>query len=53
MKAVYNGDVNTENWTYGKEYDANPSFIKGFVSINDDFGAEQLIRQGATTFLWK
>ena len=41
------------NWTFGKAYDASPSFVQGFVIIIDDDGAEQLIRVGSTLFKWE
>lgn len=41
------------NWTAGKEYDAAPSFIEGYVSVTDDLGAEQIIRTGSALFTWK
>ena len=53
MKAIYNGAADVSNWTVGKEYNTQPSFVKGFASIVDDNGAEQLIRNGSTLFLWQ
>ncbi len=53
MKAIFNGNIKGTNWTFGKEYYAKPSIVKGYASIIDDNGVEQLIRIGATTFLWK
>ena len=53
MKVIYNCSVDADNWTKGKEYEAKPSFIQGFVSIIDDTGAEQLIRIGSTLFTWQ
>lgn len=52
-KAIFNNPNDVLNFTFGKEYEATPSFIKGFVSIIDDNGAEQLFREGSDTFLWK
>ena len=52
MKAVFQDTGGCQNWTIGKEYDAKLSFVKGFVSILDDDGAEQLIRYGSTMFKW-
>lgn len=53
MKVKYNSSIEVSNYTFGKEYDATPSFVKGFVIIIDDNGIEQLIRLGSTLFKWK
>lgn len=53
MKAIFNFHIDCTNWTFGKEYEAKPSFVKGFVSIIDDEGTEQLVRYGTKSFLWK
>lgn len=52
-KVIFNNQHDVLNFTFGKEYEATPSFIKGFVSIIDDNGAEQLFREGSDAFLWK
>ena len=53
MKAIFNVTDECQNWTFGKEYDVTPSFVRGFVSILDDNGAEQLIRYGSASFKWE
>lgn len=53
MKVRYNSSIEVSNYTPGKEYDAIPSFVKGFVIIIDDNGIEQLIRLGSTLFKWR
>lgn len=53
MKAKYNSPIEVSNYTFGKEYDATPSFVKGFAIIIDDNGVEQLIRVGSTLFKWE
>lgn len=53
MKVKYNSPIEVSNYTFGKEYDAAPSFVKGFAIIIDDNGVEQLIRVGSTLFKWE
>lgn len=53
MKVRYNSPIEVSNYTFGKEYDSTPSFVKGFVIIIDDNGVEQLIRVGSTLFKWE
>ena len=52
MKAIFNSTIECLNWTKGKEYETKPSFVVGYVLILDDNGAEQLIRNGDSDFLW-
>lgn len=51
MKAIFNSKIECLNWTKGKEYEAKPSFVIGYVLVLDDNGAEQLIRIGDSDFL--
>lgn len=53
MKIIFNSKTECLNWTLGKEYEAKPSFVRGYVSVFDDNGAEQLIRFGSSQFLWE
>ena len=53
MKAFYQGNLNITNFTFGKGYEAKPSFVEGFASIIDDNGVEQLIRIGEDSFVWE
>lgn len=53
MKVIFNSKTECLNWTLGKEYEAKPSFVRGYVSVFDDNGAEQLIRFGSSEFLWE
>lgn len=53
MKAIFNNPIDIMNFTLGKEYDVKPCPIKGFVSIYDDNGSEQLVLYGSDMFVWK
>lgn len=53
MKAVFNSKFECLNWTFGKAYEAKPSFVRGYVSVFDDNGAEHLVRFGSSDFLWE